>query len=130
MHEYRFQVLEHHLDTFGHVNNATYASLFEEARWDLITRGGYGLKETQENQQGPIILEMNLKFKRELLLREWVTINTHCPDPGAKIVKIHQEMVQESGDVACEAVFTAGFFDMKLRKMIPPTEKWKAAIGD
>ncbi len=46
---YDTQIKEHHLDSFGHVNNATYLSLYEEARWESITENGYGLKEVQVN---------------------------------------------------------------------------------
>mgnify|MGYP002626401055 CR=1 FL=1 len=67
---YRHEVLikEKHLDTMGHMNNATYLQLFEEARWDLITANGFGLKEIQQKKQGPTILEINLRFKKEIRL--------------------------------------------------------------
>ena len=32
IYEYDKTILEQHLDTFGHVNNAVYLSLYEEAR--------------------------------------------------------------------------------------------------
>ncbi len=32
-HEYHLLILEKHLDTFGHVNNASYLEILEEARW-------------------------------------------------------------------------------------------------
>ena len=65
-YEYNFMVLEAHLDTFGHVNNATYLQLYEEARWDFITNNGYGLDRVKETGIGPIIVEVNLTFKKEL----------------------------------------------------------------
>ena len=34
---YHTQIKEKDLDTLGHVNNAKYLELFEEARWDFIT---------------------------------------------------------------------------------------------
>lgn len=33
IHEYPVVIREHHLDTFGHVNNAAYLDILEEARW-------------------------------------------------------------------------------------------------
>ena len=42
---YPLIIKEMDLDTFGHVNNARYLTLFEDARWDLITKNGYGLKK-------------------------------------------------------------------------------------
>ena len=76
MHTYKVIIREGHLDTFGHVNNARYLDLYEEARWDLITNNGYGLKRVQELKQGPVILDLNLTFKKEITNREEITIET------------------------------------------------------
>ena len=43
---YYLIIRESHLDTFGHLNNATYLQLFEEARWDYITNRGFGVWST------------------------------------------------------------------------------------
>jgi len=69
-----YQIKEHHLDTFGHVNNATYLQLFEQARWDIITEHGYSLEEIHKMKQGPVVLEVNVKFLKELRNRENITI--------------------------------------------------------
>ncbi len=58
---YEVIIKEQHLDTFGHVNNAVYMQLFEEARWEFITENGYGLKEIQLLKKGPVILYLILK---------------------------------------------------------------------
>ena len=50
-HEYPLLIVERHLDTFGHVNNATYLELFEEARWDWLQQNGYGLDEIRKRDQ-------------------------------------------------------------------------------
>lgn len=35
--QYDMVIKIHHLDTFGHVNNAAYLQIFEEARsWDIL----------------------------------------------------------------------------------------------
>jgi acyl-CoA thioesterase FadM len=53
--EYSYKVLirEGHLDTFGHMNNATYLQLAEDARWEMLVSAGYGLDVVQRTQQGP-----------------------------------------------------------------------------
>lgn len=131
MAQFSYQVLirESHLDTFGHVNNAMYLTLYEEARWDLITSRGFGLKEIKERKQGPIILDVNLKFLKELKLRELITIQTEMMDYVGKVGHIKQQMLRESGEVASEAIFSIGYFDTVARKLIPPTPEWKHAIG-
>jgi YbgC/YbaW family acyl-CoA thioester hydrolase len=126
---YELVVKEHHLDTFGHVNNSVYLQLFEEARWQLITEGGYGLAEVQKNQKGPVVLEINIKFLKELKLREKIKINFETIKYDGKIGQVKQQMINEKNEVACEAIFTVGFFDLVLRRLINPTEEWKKAIG-
>lgn len=128
--EYKFKVLEGHLDTFGHVNNATYLQLFEESRWDFITTNGWGLKEVQERQMGPVILELNLKFKKEITNRETITIHSESRDMENKLVmNLHQEMKKEDGQVAAILDLKVGLMDLSKRRLIPPTDEWFKCIG-
>ena len=126
---YPLTILETHLDTFGHMNNATYLQLFEQARWEIITERGFGLKVIQEKQIGPVILEIHIRFIKELKLRQKVNIVTTVEEYSGKIGKLKQVMEDESGEVYTEAIFTLGFFDMRLRKLIPPTKEWLNALG-
>ena len=126
---YRIQIKESHIDSYGHVNNATYLTLYEEARWELITPRGYGFSEIHKLKQGPVILEVNLKFMKEIRLREYITITTEMMGTKGKISQMRQRMIKDNGDVASEAIFTFGLFDMKERKLIEPTTEWKKALG-
>lgn len=129
--KYRFQVLEKHLDSFGHVNNAVYLQLFEEARWDFITERGFGLEEIQKRKLGPILLELNLRFKRELRNREWITVESFSPAYDHRVVStLSQAMIKEdSGKVAATLDVKVGLMDMEQRKLVPPTPEWLHAIG-
>lgn len=127
--EYPIIIREAHLDTFGHVNNAVYLELFEEARWELITKGGYGLNYVRESGLGPTILEIKIRYSRELKLRQEITIKTQIASYNGKIGVIKQEMVDGQNQKYCEAEFTVGLFDTKLRKLVPPTPEWLKAIG-
>ena len=126
---YEILIRESHLDTFGHVNNATYLALMEEARWDVITKGGYGLRDIQKAGQGPVILEVNLKFLSEIRLREKILITVEMIDYKGKIGHLKQQMIKDDGTVAAEAVFVFGLFDLKARKLVEPTPAWKNALG-
>ena len=64
--EYTLQIKEHHLDSFGHVNNAVYLALYEEARWELITHNGYGMDEVKKFRQGPVVLDVKVRFRKEM----------------------------------------------------------------
>jgi acyl-CoA thioester hydrolase len=127
--EYPLVIRESHLDTFGHVNNATYLVILEEARWELITRNGYGLDEVMRTGIGPTILEINLKFQRELRNRQQVTIKTWMDAYVGKIGQVVQQIVDADGNLCCEALFTIGLFDLAARKLIAPTPEWLKALG-
>lgn len=128
-HSYTVFIRESHLDTFGHVNNATYLQLFEESRWDMITAGGFGMDKIRESQTGPVILEAHVKFQRELHNRETVTIVSELLSYQGKTGEMKQTIVREDGSAACEAVFVFGFWDLRKRRLIEPTPEWARAVG-
>jgi YbgC/YbaW family acyl-CoA thioester hydrolase len=130
MQTYQFKVLESHLDTFAHMNNATYLKVFEEARWDWITRAGLSLQAIQREQVGPVLLEAHLVFKRELKLREDVRIETRfLAMKNPLVMMIEQKMIKvESNELAARLEVHVGVFDMKTRKLMSPPPKWQEAI--
>ena len=128
-HNYEIVIHERQLDTFGHVNNAVYLDLFEEARWDLITGNGYGLTEVQRSKIGPTIVEINLRFVKEIRNRERITIKSWLESYVRKIGKFRQQMINPSGELCCDATFVMGLFDLQARKLIEPTPQWLAALG-
>lgn len=129
IHRYPLKILETHLDTYGHVNNAVYLTLFEQARWDMITENGYGLKRIQETGLGPTILEIQIRFRKELRLRQEVVIETQLQSARKKIAVIQQKIVDSQGTVYCYADFTFGLFDIHARKLVNPTPEWIQALG-
>ena len=128
VHEHEVLIIERHLDTFGHVNNATYLDLFEAARWDWITGNGFGLERIRELGQGPTVLEVNLRFKREIKNRQRIAIRTWLESYERKICIVIQEM-HEACELCCEARFVCGLFDLNTRRLIAPTSDWLKALG-
>src|ERR1700722_16760385 len=106
VHTYPIKILEHHLDTFGHINNSKYLEIFEEARWELISQNGFGLEEVHKKMIGPIILGLTIQFRKEIKNREEIIITTQCSRYEGKVGQLVQKMIKENGDVACEATFT------------------------
>jgi thioesterase-3 len=128
-HEYPVLIRESHLDVFGHVNNAKYLEIFEEARWDWITRNGFGLKEIRERGIGPVVLEANLRFQREAVNRESMVVKSRTLAYDGKIGKVEQVLMRADGKPSCTGLFTIALFDTKARKLIAPTPEWLKAVG-
>ncbi len=122
-------IREGHLDTFGHVNNARYLEIFEQARWDLITDNGFGLDFVKSSGTGPVILEINLRFVRELTNRQHLLIRSFVDSYEGKIGRMTQQLIDDSGQLCCEGKFVFGQWDIHSRKLIAPTPEWRTAVG-
>lgn len=128
---FRYPVLikEHHLDTFSHVNNATYLELLEEARWEFLNANGFDLTTIHASGVGPVVLECNIQFMKELTLRQTIIIESQMMSYEKKIGVMRQDIVDNQGVHYSKAKMTFGFFDLRARKLILPNDEWLRAIG-
>ncbi len=126
---YKFKVTEDLLDEYNHINNARYLDLYEEARWAILEGTFYGRQYVKERAIGPVILEVTVKFKREIKLGEVITIITKNKIEGNRIYIFSQEMKNENGEICSTAIFKGALFDLKARKIIKADEKWIKALG-
>lgn len=118
-----------HCDLYGHMNNAAYAELLEEGRWDFITQRGYGRDVVTALGQGPVVLQLNIRFRRELSPGEKVIVESVLSEVRSRSATVSQQILTSGGLVACEAEATLGLFDLKTRRLIGPNEAWKKALA-
>lgn len=121
-------VKEIHLDLFGHMNNASYLVIFEEARWDLISKNGFGVEKIKQTGLGPTILEVKLTYLKELKAREEIDIQTKLISYNRKIGILEQSIVRGQ-EICAKAEFIFGLFSLSERKLVLPTPEWLHAIG-
>jgi len=131
IYHYELQIKEQHLDTFGHVNNAVYLMLYEEARWDFITKNQMGLNDIMEKQRGPVVLDLQLTFKRELKNREMIRIESQARTEmkNKYVLLLDQRMYKSCGTLASTLTLSVGMMDLKERKLILPDENILKALG-
>lgn len=126
---YQFKVRPEHIDDYGHVNNAKYLELFEEARWAILEEKKLGHSMVREHGIGPVILEVNVKFRFEITEGQEITIETRSENVGDRIFYFYQTMKDNSGKICSEAIFKSALFNLKERKMIKADQEWKEAFG-
>jgi len=125
-----FLIYETWLDSFGHVNHAKYLELFEQARWDWLSAYAISTETIQSSGIGPVVLEVNVRYLRELKAREHIRITTELVEFQKKTFKIAQHMHRiEDGVLASELHLTGGILDLKARKLIVPPQEWHRALG-
>ncbi len=129
VYEQSIVIREAQLDTFGHVNNARYLELFEQARWDLITEAGFGLDYVRSSGTGPVVLEVTLRFIREVKNRQQLIIRSNIDSYEGKIGRMTQLMLDDAGQTCCEGKFVIAQWDTRTRKLIEPTPEWRKALG-
>ena len=129
VHHYPTMIDESHLDFVGHMNYISYLEIFEKARWQMVTERGYGLKTMNERKQGPVILQINIQFKKEVLLHSKMIVESQTLSFEGKIGKITQRLLSESGVIHCIAEFTIGLFDLRERKLVDAGPEWLRACG-
>jgi YbgC/YbaW family acyl-CoA thioester hydrolase len=127
--EYNFIVSDDLLDGYHHVNNARYLDLYERARWDILEKSGLGRESIHKNKIGPVILEVTVRFSKELLPGEEIKILTTSRRKNELIFYFDQQMINSKGKLASKAVFTTSLFDLEKRKMIRADEEWLKAMG-
>ena len=126
---YKFIITEELLDEYGHVNNARYLELYEKARWDILKQSGIGPDKLITDRVGPVILEVTIRFSRELLNGEEITIITSSRRKNELLFYFDQQMINSKAETASKAVFTSALFDLDKRKMIRANEEWLKAFG-
>jgi YbgC/YbaW family acyl-CoA thioester hydrolase len=74
--ESRFNVRSYELDSFGHVNHAVYLNYFEQARFEALTTGGFGIETLARNGWAVHVVRVEVDFRREALLGQEILVRT------------------------------------------------------
>ncbi|MGV3526745.1 MAG: acyl-CoA thioesterase [Candidatus Sericytochromatia bacterium] len=128
MHITEIKISETWLDAFGHVNHARYLELYEQARWDWLAEKGLDLPYIQRTGVGPVILRVEVDYRRELLPRQQVRITTQTVAYEKKIFVLQQQMLLPDGELSSALRVTGGLMDMRARKLIVPPQDWLQAF--
>lgn len=123
------------IDFIGHVNNAKYLEYMEWARFDWIFQRGFTLDELQRRGLMPVVVNININYRRELRMLEQVQVRTRVLGIGEKSYVIRHELYKEKGELAADADVTMVMIDAKTRRSVALPEDWlgelaKAAEGE
>lgn len=120
------------VDTYGHVNNATYATYLEEARIDYLQAVlGDGENEAlaglREGGTGMVVAGLELDFRHPVGLVDAVTVDVRVPRLGNSSFPIEYE-VRSGGDVAAGGETTMVAYDRDEGASRPIPDRWRDRI--
>jgi acyl-CoA thioester hydrolase len=126
--EYRYETVikDSMLDAMGHLNHASYLTLFEEARWDICKAQNMTPEKMQERGIGLVVIEAHIQYRRELRAGERVLIKTRFRDVDRKIWRVEQSMENAETKVCSSIQIKGGMFDLKQRKILLADPEWRA----
>lgn len=107
---FELTVRGYELDSYGHVNNAVYLNYIEQARWDLFRQLGL-LDQIMTSGKKIVIVETNIKYKRQLRLFDEIVVET-IMETSAPFLIFDQHLVnQKTNKTVVKARVKALFLD-------------------
>lgn len=116
------------VDTYGHVNNATYATYLEEARIDYLQEvlGDEARSITAESDGdvGMVVANLELQYRHSVGLVDSVEVGVRVPRLGDSSFPMEYE-IRSDGDVAAEGATTMVAFDRAEGASRALPETWR-----
>ena len=110
------QIRGYHCDAYGHVNNARYLELLEEARWSFLEPA---IKENFFDTRNLlfIVVNINISYKKPLLPNQVIDIEITDVTYNNKSMVVRQTIVDKSTqELASEALVTFVLLNSKTAK--------------
>ncbi|MFF2530932.1 thioesterase family protein [Brevibacillus sp. DP1.3A] len=117
-HRYHLTVRSTDIDVIGHVNNAKYLEYMEWARFEWIWEQGFTLDELRRRAIMPVVVNININYRKELKMREEVTAITTVVKVGEKSFVIRQELYNAADVLVADADVTMVMIDANTRQSI------------
>jgi acyl-CoA thioester hydrolase len=112
------------LDTNGHVNNATYATYFEQARLDYFEAViGRPIDDDMA------LVHIEIDFRHEVTEADSpVTVGVRVPELGTSSYPMEYEL-RVGDELAAEAKTVQVYYDRERGKSRPIPEAWRTAFA-
>ena len=108
----------YHADMYGHVNNARYLELLEEARWNHFEKS-VDYEEFTRNGWAFIIVNINISYRKPAVPGDIIQIKTEYKTHGSRSMTLHQTVfINGTETVAAEADITFVVLDAKTQKVV------------
>jgi len=128
-HGIEHKVRSTEIDVIGHVNNAKYLEYMEWSRVEWMAQLGHSFAEMRHGSFMPVVVSIQINYRKELKLGENITITTQPIRMGKKSFALHQEIVNEAGELVTDAEVTMVLIDAKLRRAIELPQEFVAIFA-
>lgn len=117
-----------HLDLYGHMNNARYLEVLEEARWDHF-ESRVDWQEFKSNRWAFVIVNININYRSPALLGDTLVVQTQPKTTSQRSVVVQQIIKRKGTEVViADAEITFVIMDLKTQKSLPIEGRLKEII--
>lgn len=106
------------MDSLGHVNNAVYLNYLEHCRMQWLYSHDITAKDFQRLQTYPVVVNVNINYKRELTDGQQVTVTVTESERTERKVVFYQTIEDKKGNLCADAYVTVVWLNQE-RKVIP-----------
>ena len=127
------RVRGYEMDSFGHVNHATYLSYLEQARWDALEEGGFTSEYLRNHGWGIHVVRAEVDYLKPCRQGQLLRIFSRAERlRGTSMLfshEIHRAADQQGADPAVRATVTLVWIGTDGRPMRIP-DAARRALGD
>jgi acyl-CoA thioester hydrolase len=105
-------------DALGHLNQSVYLQYAEHARWSMLQAAGVGPSELLAKGVGPVVLETNIRYVRELRAADEVEVTCAFQWGEGKTFRVAQTIAKTDGTVSAQVDSVVGLLDLKERRLL------------
>ena len=122
--EYKRRIFGYECDIYGHLNNANYLHLYEEARADALEQMGLAVRELNKSGLHIYLTSIELTFKKGITLEEIVTIKSSIKEMN-RVSTIWEQKIYNSKNELCNTAIVKGVFVKNGKPVRLPKEIYK-----
>jgi acyl-CoA thioester hydrolase len=109
---------QYEVDFNGHLNNAAYYDWADHVRLEFLRRAGVVPESFMEKKVGPVILEAQARYLRELRIGEHVTVTCEPTYGSGRTFTFLHRFMRGDGVLATELVKIMGMLDHSTRRLV------------
>ncbi len=110
------------IDANGHVRNTAYSEYATDTRFRYVAAHGYTQERFAELRFGPVILREDIRYRREVLIGQTVSVNFLSAGLSAdgSSWRVRQEIRLPDGREAAVLTLDGGWLHLDSRRLMEP----------
>ena len=107
--EYKRKIFGYECDIYGHLNNAIYLHIYEEARSDALDQMGMSIQTLNEKNIGIFLINLELEFIKAIQMGEIITVHSYIIESTRLRATWKQEIFNSKNEL-CNRAIVKGVF--------------------